>query len=75
MYPNLIICYDTQNCHTIVLDHEQIILYFETFVYAMNFILKFYIIKNFLFFFFYIVVNCHEVMIFTCLRNQVGYCN
>ena len=52
MYPNLIICYDTQICHTILLDHEQIILSYETFVYAMNFILKFYIIENFLSVFF-----------------------
>ena len=39
---NLIICYDTQKCHTIVLDCEWIILSYETFVYVMNFNLKFY---------------------------------
>ena len=40
--PNLAICYDTQKCHTIVIDHEWIILSYETFVHAMNFILKFH---------------------------------
>ena len=39
---NLIVYYDTQKCHTIVFDFEWIILSYETFVYEMNFVSKFY---------------------------------
>ena len=38
---NLIIYYDTQKCHTIVFDCEQMMPSYESFVYVMNFISEF----------------------------------
>ena len=67
--PNLTICYDTQKCHTIVINHKQIILSYETFVHTMNVILQFYnffVVKYHRKFSF-----CHEVMIFIHFRNQL----